>query len=224
MQFSKFGNVCACYTATPFFFFKTSEALCVAKSSPFPLSMIGYVWVVAYTYGLHRHGSQRKIFDEKDAQMVAEILEEECKELPESHKWNATKEFPDFKCIGAAKVRLGQVSGSFTTWSEEELVLHRYHKKPVDFCTLDVIDFYPCSETWTISTRQGSKNHKACLRPLNFKHSQPLFVAGTDLSNVEVRVNGEAQLISNLVGHNEAIPCSILCKPLGDLLKFALIR
>ena len=147
--------------------------------------MFRHVWVVAYSYGMRRHDNQRFLFDENDLKVVGGMLEEQSKPQPQ---WDRKTELSEFTCIGAAKVQLGHVSGPFTTWSKEELILRRYCRRPNDFCTLDVIDFYPCCSTWSIATRQGMKAGRGGgeLRRLTFKNCQPLFVAGTDLSEVEV--------------------------------------
>lgn len=187
--------------------------------------MMGYVWVVAYSYGMHRYNNERLLFDQNDATVVCGMLEEQCGEalqLDREFDWGSVVERSEFKCIGAAKARLGHVTGPFTTWSEEELTLRRYNKKPNDFCTLDVIGFYPCPSAWTIATRQGLKpgrgDQREDIKPLTLRNCQPLLVSGTDISDVEVRVDGKAMPISSLVGHNETIPCNVLCKPLCDLL------
>ena len=167
---------------------------------------------------------QRLLFGSHDAKVVGEKLAEQHGEAP---KWDRWSEFTEgmrapseFKCIGAAKVQLGHVCGPLTTWSEEELILRRYCKNPDDFCTLDVVGFYPCSSAWTIATRQSLKPGRAGgeIRALTFRNCQPLFVSGTDLSGVEVQVDGKSTPISNLVGHNETIPCNMLCQPLCELL------
>ena len=45
-----------------------------------------------------------------------------------------------------------------------------------------------------------------------------MFVAGTDLSEVEVLVDGVQVPCKELTGHNSALPCSLLCEPLCNLL------
>ena len=53
---------------------------------------------------------------------------------------------------------------------------------------------------------------------MTLANCQAMFVAGMDLSEVEVLADGVALPCKNLVGRASALPCNILCEPLCSLL------
>ena len=182
---------------------------------------------MSYEYG-HRRKTRKSdrarcLFGPQDAADITKsldacvgtsnLMQKQCSRLPGSREGT-------FIVKGLAQVAFAKANGPLTDWNKEEGVLRRYLGWPSDVCSLDVIEYHPCTTECNISTRMAedsNKWRKAKTKPLTHKHSLPLFWPGVDLSEVEVLMEDTRRQCRSISATQ--VPCFFLCEPLCMLLK-----